>query len=648
MTSRLVIDVETASAIDLPSAGAERYAEDPTTRVLCVGYQFDQDAPRIWVPGDPIPAVEVNSTQTFVAHNAAFELAIWRHCLTPLGWPYVPDLKRWSCTMARSAYHGLPQALEGVAQALRFPPSMQKDAAGRRIMLQLSKPRSLVPLRWWHEADQMKFQALCRYCVRDVEIEATLDRMLPELPAVEHELWRINQVMNEEGVALDLDLIERLGQIVQQETRRLNQNLAQATQGKLRSVSAVGQIRSHLEAAEGVKLDVLDRDTVSRVLASDPFLTPGAERILAIRAEAAKTSTAKLVAMRRSISADGRGRGLFRYYGASRTGRYSSQRIQLQNLARPTIKDPEVAIDLVKHHDANGDVLNLLFSDTAMGVVSSCLRGCLTARDGHLLAVADLAQIEARVIAWLAGQGDVLSVFASGEDVYSWTARQVGSDNRQLGKVMVLALGFGMGVKRFVTTAAGYHISVDDHTAQHLVTAWREANQEIVSFWWELERAALAVAGAASGHTERVGCLTLRRSRRAMAITLPSGRELFYQFIDREWTETVNGRKRLQLVYEGINQFTRRWELLRAWPGKLAENVTQAVARDVLVESLRNLYRRGINVIGTVHDELIVEAPVAAARMQLDLMLDAMRRAPSWAGGLPVHAEGWIGERYRK
>lgn len=646
MKHRLVIDVETASTIDLPAAGADRYAEDQTTRVLCVGYQLDQDAPCIWIPGQLVP--DFTQVDVFVAHNVAFEIAIWKHCLKPLGWGDVPDLEHWSCTMARASYHGLPAALDDVAIALKFPPHMRKDEAGRRIMLQLMKPRATWPgLRWWHESDPVKYHALQRYCVRDVEIEAALDRMLPELPADEAELWRINQAMNDRGVHLDTDLMGRLAHIVRREMARLNDELALITGGLLPSVNAVRQILGFLARAEGVQLATLDRDAVAEALASNPFLTPLAERILRIRAEAAKTSTAKITAMARSISRDGRARGLFRYYGASRTGRYSSQRIQLQNLARPTIKDVDTAVAMIKQ-GADGHALNLLFSDTAMGVVSSCLRGCLTARPGHLLAVADLAQIEARVIAWLARQDDVLSVFGSGEDVYVWTARQVGSSDRQLGKVMVLALGFGMGAKRFIETAAKWGIDISLERASDLVRDWRDANQEIVRFWWNLEAAALRVAGAPHGYREDVGVLTLTRRRRAMVIRLPSGRELFYQFVKREWVKTRNGAQRLQLVYEGTNQITRRWELLRAWPGKLAENVTQAVARDVLTSGKRKLYLDGLNFIGTVHDELIAEAPLEEAGDTLQAMLAVMRCAPDWARGLPVDAEGWTGERYRK
>lgn len=639
-----MIDIETGSLADLPKVGVDAYAEDPSTRVLCLAYQFDDDPIEVWYPGQPVPRINHPGT-TYVAHNAAFEIAIWRHVLTGYGWGDCPPAHQWSCTMARSQYHGLPAALDDVALALRFPPSMRKDAAGRRVMMQLMRPRSLYPTpRWWHEDAPAKFDALCRYCVRDVEIEAKLDRMLPKLPTTEFHLWLINHAMNMRGVLLDTDLIDRMQLIVDSETSRLNTELAGVTAGRLQSINQVTKIKNFLAAEYDLKLDGLDKDVVAHVLATDPFLTPFAQRILEIRAEAAKTSTAKLAAMKRSTSGDGYARGLWRYYGASRTGRYSGQRIQLQNLARPTIKSTAAAIDLILK-DEPADVLNMLFEDTPLGVVSSCLRGCIVPEPGNLFAVGDLSQIEARIVAWLAGQQDVLDVYASGEDVYVWTANQAGSTNRQLGKVIRLALGFGMGSTKFVETAATYQIVLNDVQAAMIVDDWRASSTHIVEFWYELGSAAMAVATGRDGYHETVGRIGLERRRKAMVMHLPSGRELFYQYIDCLWDPD---RGRFRLVYEGVNQYTRRWERISTWGGKLVENATQAVARDVLTDSLRTLFRTGLDIVGTVHDELIVESPAARAAWDLSTMLTVMKTTPAWAPGLPVGAEGRVVARYGK
>ena len=204
------------------------------------------------------------------------------------------------------------------------------------------------------------------------------------------------------------------------------------------------------------------------------------------------------------------------------------------------------------------------------------------------------------------------------------------------------------GAKRFVETAAGYGITLDEHTAQELVTTWRQANPHIVQFWWDLESAALRVATAADGAAVRVGCVELRKQRRAMVIRLPSGRDLFYQRVGSQLVKTASGKHRLQIIYEGINQYTRKWELLRAWPGKLAENAAQAVARDVLAHALQIFRQMNINVVGTVHDEVIAEVPASRAQVTLHVMLAVMCRAPIWASGLPVHAEGRVASRYGK
>lgn len=644
-----MIDIETGSLADLPKVGVDAYAEDPSTRVLCLAYQFDDDPIELWWPGQPLPFRLTHPDITWVAHNAAFEIAIWRHVLAArYGWPPCPAAHQWSCTMARSQYHGLPAALDDVTLALRFPPSMRKDAAGRRVMMQLMRPRSLYPTpRWWHEDAPAKFDALCRYCVRDVEIEVKLDRMLPKLPTTEHHLWLINHAMNMRGVLLDVDLIDAMQKIVENETHRLNGELNRVTNGRLRSINQVAKVKQFLSDEHDLKVTGLDKDAVAQILNTDPFLDPVAQRILEIRAEAAKTSTAKLAAMKRSTSSDGYARGLWRYYGASRTGRYSGQRIQLQNLARPTIKSTAAAIDLILK-DEPADVLNMLFEDTPLGVVSSCLRGCIVPEPGNLFAVGDLSQIEARIVAWLAGQQDVLDVYASGEDVYVWTANQAGSNNRQLGKVIRLALGFGMGATKFIDTAATYQIALDELQAKRIVDDWRASSTNIVEFWYELGNAAMAVATGRDGYYECVGrghsAIGLERRRRAMIMHLPSSRELFYQYIDRLWDPD---RGRFRLVYEGVNQYTRRWERISTWGGKLVENATQAVARDVLTDSLRTLWVK-LDIVGTVHDELIVESPAARAAWDLSTMLMVMKTTPAWAPGLPVGAEGRVVARYGK
>jgi DNA polymerase len=284
--------------------------------------------------------------------------------------------------------------------------------------------------------------------------------------------------------------------------------------------------------------------------------------------------------------------------------------------------------------------LDLLFEDSALGVVASCLRSTIIAKAGCMLPIADFSQIEARVLAWLAGQRDALDVFARGEDIYTATAKAIGSPSRQLGKVLVLACGFGMGPDRFMQTALSYGIVLDVVEAINAVMSWRAVNHHIVTFWWEAHRALMRVMRAGPGAQEQVGFCTIIHKQGMILVELPSGRHLVYR------------HPRIETNDQGWGEFTYlgslggNWTRLRAWPGKLVENITQAVARDVMVEAMIRL--TGVPLIATIHDELIAETPEDAADATLDRMLGAMRVPPPWALSLPVNAAGFVVRRYQK
>lgn len=269
--------------------------------------------------------------------------------------------------------------------------------------------------------------------------------------------------------------------------------------------------------------------------------------------------------------------------------------------------------------------------------------------EAKVLVCADFAQIEARVIAWLAGQQDILDVFASGEDVYTYTARLIGSTSRQLGKVCVLGLGFGMGPVKFILTAASYGLTIDEVFAESTVKAWREANREIVHFWYELDDAFREAIKSPYGTRVKVGdYVTVERGRTAVFIRLPSGRQLVYRNARLVYNPDARHRSGYDIVYEGVDQKTKRWATIRTYGGKLAENVTQAVARDIMAEALLTLDDLGVDLRLTVHDEIIAVALASEAQRTLDLIIEIMRTPPAWGLGLPIGAEGWFGERYRK
>jgi DNA polymerase bacteriophage-type len=347
------------------------------------------------------------------------------------------------------------------------------------------------------------------------------------------------------------------------------------------------------------------------------------------------------------------------HYGASRTGRWSGRLIQMQNLPRGVIKGVDAAVRLVQS-GASVDVIEALFGPV-MGVIASCLRACIVAPDGEALVVADFAQIEARVLPWLAGEQAVLDVFRSGGDVYVQAAAgifgrtfpdghqfvksDVPDSERQIGKVAVLALGFGGGKGAFATMAAAYGMSVGDDEAERIKVAWRAANPRIVDFWWSLDSAAREVL--TSGGLIRVGVLAVAKWGPHMVIQLPSGRLLVYRHARLAPSPDRQGA--MEIVYEGLNQFTRKWETIRTYGGKLAENVTQAVARDLMANAMLEAEDAGLRVVLTVHDELLATAPKGDAARALDTLLHLMRDCPpGWAGGLPMGADGWTGDRYKK
>lgn len=579
---RLVLDVETFSTLDLPKVGAHAYAEHPDTDVHCVAFKITGSAAQLWHPGfDPCPpeiTAHVANGYPIIAHNWLFELNIWQEILVVrYGWP-APAWNAWSCTMARALYHGFPAGLEALGEALGL--AQLKQAGTRALMLQMSKPRNLDKLGrpvWWHNDPKTgwdKRVALAAYCLQDVEAEFEADQHLPELPKFEREVFRLDGEINQRGVAIDLELVDRLDQIAYDEGIRLNRYVAQVTGGAVRTTSQVAAITQWL-AEHQVVVQSLDKAAVALAL---QVARGAARNVLLARAEAAKSSTAKLTAMRRAVSRDGRARGLFQYGGAGRTMRWAGRRVQPQNMPRPHIKDPERVAALIDGVMAGDDqeVIRLFWPGSPMDNVACALRGCMVAGPGQVLIAMDEAQIEARVIAWLAGQQDILDVFARGDDVYTYTARSVGSPDRQFGKVLVLACGYGLGPARFVETAASYGITLDLPAAQAAVWAWRAENREIVAYWYRLGEVFLRVAQAPHGTAERLGHVVVRKTGKAVRIVLPTGHEMFYQDVQIH----ADDQGRPEITYLGVNQLTRRWERLRTWGGKLCLGADTLVLTD--------------------------------------------------------------------
>lgn len=641
-------DFETYSLADLKKTGSAAYARHPSTGISCFAYAFDDEPVQIWIPGQPFPArviTHVLWNRPVHAWNAMFEFHIWNNVLIRM-LSDVPDLKleQLHCSMAAAAYWGLPMSLDqaGTAIGSAYP----KDKAGHLLMLRMSKPRRVTaggePI-WWHLEDPAKYAALQAYCMRDVEAERDIATRLPLLPVAEREIWLMDARMNLRGFLVDTDLVSRFKTLTYLELMRLSSDMRKATDGEVASVTNVGKLTQWLQL-NGVSVQSLAKVDMADMLV-DPAITGKPRLALTIRKEAAKTSTAKLNAMLNAMCDDHRVRGLVMHYGASRTGRWAGRLVQVQNLPRPAkgINVDHVINDV--RMDADAETIQFVHGPV-LDAVSSCLRACFVAPPGKTFAVCDYSAIEARVIAWLAGQQDILDVFASGEDVYVYTAAKINSTDRQLGKVSVLGLGFGMGAPKFVDSAATYKLTLTLERAQEVVHAWRSANKKIVQFWYDLDR---AVRDAIEhGKETQVGFLTVRMAkgimRGSLLIVLPSGRHLVYRNARLEH----DGDGKSSIVYDGTNQYTRKWEAIRSYGGKFAENVTQAVARCLLADAMLRMERNHLPIVASIHDEVVCEVDEERGQQQYEAMKAIMQNGPAWAAGLPLGGAGWVGKRYGK
>lgn len=651
---RLHLDFETESTADLKRTGAWVYSRDPRTQVRVMAYWFSDWAhPGVWKRGDPFPQEVIDHVLDdgeIHGWNVLFEFCVWNNVLTR-DHPNVPPLRLEQCvdTMAAAAYWGLPLSLDRAGPALGSP--HVKDKAGHGLMLRMSRPRRLCPLtgdpEWWADSDPFKLNQLIDYCWQDVRTEAWISDHVPPLPIVERATWLMDARMNLRGIMIDRPLIQRFLAITDQEVASLSRLMHEKTGGAVKSVTEVAKLTRWVRD-QGVTIEGLAKDDIVELL-NDPTLPAHVREVVQIRREAAKTSTAKLRAMLDAADTDDRVRGSAVYYGANRTGRWAGRLIQIQNFPRGQKGlDPKTVIDLV-NAGVMGEALAFLVGFPVLDCVSAALRGCLVAAPGNELVSCDYSAVEARVIAWLAGQVDILDVFARGDDVYVFTANRIGSKDRQLGKVAVLGLGFGMGHEKFVATAKTYGLTLTLEFAKSVVQAWRGANDKIVSFWYDLERACVAALEHPS-LTFRAGvndCLEIRMAKGKLAgallIILPSGRHLVYRNARLEWHD---GKR--SIVYDGINQYTRKWEPLRTYGGKLAENVTQAVARDLMRDALLAAENDNFEPVATVHDEGVIEIQAARAERAYRRMRATMSQAPQWAPGLPLDGAGWHGTRYRK
>ena len=645
-------DFETYSACDLKTAGLDNYARHESTGIHCFSWGDDPLDLQTWHEGEPFPEElreHLDSGGVITAWNAPFELYLWNLCaVRKYGWPKLP-VGQVQCSMAMAYAMSLPGALEKAAAALGV--AEQKDMKGARVMMQLAQPKA--DGSFWTKAEAPeKFKQLYEYNRQDVRTELAARERLMELSDYEKRIWQLDFEVNARGIQIDLAAVNAAIKLVESEKARLNAEMLKATGGVVGSCTEV-QLLVKWIRSQGVDLKGVAKADVLDALQIDGL--PGAVRsALLLRREAAKSSTAKLIAMRDAASADGRVRGILQYHGAN-TGRWAGRRIQVQNFPRGSLKPAEVE-DCIAHFGSR-DYLDMMYAPP-LDVISSCLRGMIVAKPGHYLVAADFNAIEARVLAWLAGEEKVLDIFRTHGKIYEHAAagiygkpmEDIGKTERQIGKVAVLALGYGGGVGAFQSMARVYNVKVEDKEADNIKKAWREAHRNIVAYWHDLESAAInavqlgCVCKAGAG--ERVVSFIKRGS--FLWARLPSGRVLCYPYPTVRDVEVPWGGTKPALFYMSVNGVTNKWEETNTYGGSLAENVTQAVARDLLADALVRLEDNGFPVVMHVHDEVVVEVPQDAPADTVQRVEELISKLPAWAAGLPVSAEGWRGKRYRK
>lgn len=652
----LVVDIETRSRVGLRECGMYKYMEDESTDVICMAIKEDDKPAEVWLPerygwplnGRRVPQVssgivsaKLAVADVVVAHNAAFERLAFEHILSKRYGFVVPTT--WRCTAAKAATFALPRDLGGACEVLGL--SHQKDLMGRRVMLRMAKPNAKTG--GWNESPE-DLEALCRYCIRDAEAEYELNKKLANLSTVEEKIWLLDQKINDIGVSVDLDGINKLISLVEAEETRLLLEIQALTGGAVRSPRQRDASLAWLEA-QGVELDILDKETVAAALLC--AIPANVRRFLEIRQFLGKSSVAKLGAMRSWACQNGRVKGSMMYHAAS-TGRWSGRGIQPQNYPRDSWREGEVDELLIAERPYRTAMYGEVFP-----MASRALRGMITAPRGKLLFCADFASIEARVLAWLAGEEKILRAFREGSDPYVVAAsgifgkryEEVSKEERFAGKTAVLACGYQGWIRALRRMAKAYGTEIPDERAAEIVSAWRQTNPAIVAFWKGLETAALLAVK--TGEQQACHGILFGRYDKWLYCQIPSGRRLWYFGPGVKMVVTPCGEEKEVVSYWGVDSVTHAWAEHCAYGGLWAENVTQALARDFLASALFRLDSAGWCVILHVHDEIVAEGEdngMTENTKKLKEFETLMAAVPRWAEGCPVEAKGWFGRRYRK
>ena len=640
------IDIETYSSVNLAKAGVYKYAESDDFEILLFAYSVDRGKVNVIdiASGESIPEEVINGILDESVIKWAFNAQFERICLSRylgLKTGTYLDPVSWRCSMVWSAVMGLPLSLEGVGSVMGL--EKQKLSEGKdliRYFCVSCKPTKVNGGRTrnlpCHDAE--KWASFKSYNVRDVEVEMQIQERLSKFPVTD-EIWteyHIDQAINDRGILVDRTFVDQALVADKVARTELNDEIMRLT--GLENPNSVLQMREWLQK-QGIVTESLDKKSVAELIPKVPEV---AARVLSLRQKLAKSSVKKYQAMETAVCSDGRIRGCFMFYGANRTGRFAGRLVQLQNLPQNHMSDLAEARSLIR--SGNLDALTLLYDDIP-DTLSQLIRTAFIPSEGNRFFVADFSAIEARVIAWLAGEDWRMKAFSDGADIYCASASKmfgvpvekhgVNGHLRQKGKIAELALGYGGSVGA-LTAMGALEMGLEEAELKPLVDSWRGANPHIVNLWWSVGDAVIT-AIKQKCRTTAYGIIFEAKSG-MLFITLPSGRKLSY--VKPRIGENRFGGE--SVTYEGVGG-TKKWERLESYGPKFVENIIQATARDLLMHAIKNL--NDYRIVAHVHDEVIIEAP---ADTSLDKICETMAMVPDWGKGLILNADGYMCDFYKK
>ncbi|MBR2638780.1 MAG: DNA polymerase [Bacteroidaceae bacterium] len=649
----LGIDIETYSSNDLPSCGVYKYVEAPDFTILLFAYSVDGGPVTCcdFAQGEQLPGRILAVLQDPAVVKTAFNAAFERICISKyFGWPLM-DPAQWRCTMVRAARVGLPLSLGQCGEVLRLAEGKMKEGAVLiRYFSCPTKKKDGTIIRHLPSDAPDRWEVFKDYCIRDVEVEQAILKAVRRLdPAPFDEvLYSVDQLINDRGVMIDRQLVDNAARFDDEYKAQLLKEAQELT--GMENPNSPAQIKEYLQKVTGQAFQSLTKKSLDDIEESLEYW-PNARKVLALRREMGKTSNKKYNAMQACVCADGRIHGLLQFCGAARTGRWAGRLVQVQNLPQNHLRDLDYARQLVKAGDLDDFQLNYA---NPTQVLSELIRTAFIAKPGCTFHVCDFSAIEARVIAWLAGEQWVLDVFRGGGDIYCATAGQMfnctvekhgqNSELRQKGKIAVLALGYGGGVAA-LEAMGGSRMGLSEKEEKDIMQRWRQANPKIVKFWTTIEQAAVRAIKTGEATTIHRGIVVAFRWG-MLLITLPSGRTICYPRakIGIERNDGWRGDHEI-IEYEGMNQVTKKWERIRTYGGKLTENVVQAIARDILGHIILRAHDSGLNIVFHIHDEIVVEAEPGQTLQDVE---DIFSEPIEWCRDLPLKGSGYTTPYYLK